>query len=213
MYEVQPESAQGRTKILHRNLLLPCDFISGDNSRNSTPSPEQPRQRVNPKHTNDAHLEENQPAGPPIGESDDEDDELPVIVIHPSPANTTQEATTCPPAAEPEPPVDPAYCNPSLNSPAGDTGADGVDVATSQPSMTGSTDHTLISGSQDAGSEEAHRPTRSRHPPVMLTYDTLGTPSSRPTMLNAVHVPEMIPMGYQYPQQPVTSVPPHQQFL
>lgn len=27
VYEVQPEDGQGRTRVLHRNLLLPCDFL------------------------------------------------------------------------------------------------------------------------------------------------------------------------------------------
>ena len=27
VYEVQPESGNGRTRVLHRNLLLPCSFL------------------------------------------------------------------------------------------------------------------------------------------------------------------------------------------
>ena len=27
VYEVKPESENGRTRVLHRNLLLPCSFL------------------------------------------------------------------------------------------------------------------------------------------------------------------------------------------
>ena len=46
----------------------------------------------------------------------------------------------------------------------------------------------------------------------MLTYDTLGTPSCQPTMLNAVQVPGMVPMAYQYPWQTAAPVPFQQRF-
>ena len=30
VYEVTPEGRKGRSRILHRNLLLPCDFLQSD---------------------------------------------------------------------------------------------------------------------------------------------------------------------------------------
>ena len=39
VYEVAPETGQGRTRTLHRNLLLPCSFLSliSDNTTNTEP--------------------------------------------------------------------------------------------------------------------------------------------------------------------------------
>ena len=33
VYEVTPEGRKGKSRILHRNLLLPCDFVQSDVSK------------------------------------------------------------------------------------------------------------------------------------------------------------------------------------
>lgn len=47
VYEVQPESGKGRTKVLHRNLLLPCNFLPVAENTKSLQSTEQVRTRDN----------------------------------------------------------------------------------------------------------------------------------------------------------------------
>ena len=47
VYEVTPEGRKGKSRILHRNLLLPCDFFQSDLSK---PAPQctQGKSRPNP---------------------------------------------------------------------------------------------------------------------------------------------------------------------
>ena len=45
VYEVTPEGRKGKSRILHRNLLLPCDFLQSDLSK---PAPQRTQGKRRP---------------------------------------------------------------------------------------------------------------------------------------------------------------------
>ena len=191
---------------------------------------------------------------PSTWECDEEEDEIPVIVIRPSSTSHSGETPECPPAVSADPATDEPYSehiNPGLHF--SDTGnSESVEIIQSQPeeaeltasaapsnlpppmsTLTGVEPDTVPDSDGPQTSDEEpptsddptpsddppvsdsapHRPTRSRHPPSMLTYDTLGTPSCQPAVMNAVQVPGTAPvlLQQQFPQQPLQQFP--QQFL
>lgn len=56
VYEIQPESGKGRTRVMHRNLLLPSDFLPGekiDLPAQKRKSDKKPRKQKPQEHISD----------------------------------------------------------------------------------------------------------------------------------------------------------------
>ena len=67
MYDVRPESSEGPIRTLHRNLLLPCDYLPGKSWEDLTPVKK--TRTVAPSRCGDV-----QPVVQEETESDSEDD-------------------------------------------------------------------------------------------------------------------------------------------
>lgn len=65
IYEVKPEQGKGRSRVLHRNLLLPCDYL---------PLEVELRKASKTKKTvNEPRLEDQEEPSPEEGENEDDD--------------------------------------------------------------------------------------------------------------------------------------------
>lgn len=71
VYEIEPENGKGRTRVMHRNLLLPCDFLPVEKD-DSTVQSRRPRRN---KQANKQRLQDHN--------SDDEEDWTGIIGLQP----------------------------------------------------------------------------------------------------------------------------------
>ena len=67
VFELRPEDGKGRTRILHRNLLFPSDFLAPDHPDEKQPKPDPPRKK-SPRKVNNKQSHQSD------SESDEEDD-------------------------------------------------------------------------------------------------------------------------------------------
>jgi len=89
VYQVRPEGQGGRTRTLHRNILLPCDFLVNDDNQlveNREPPRTQRTQRAE-RLERDQQVDETTSDG---SESEDED-ELVMVTNHPVVQNQSKE--------------------------------------------------------------------------------------------------------------------------
>lgn len=70
VYEVTPEGQKGKSRVLHRNLLLPCDYLPVDPVE---------RQHTQEKRRNSARAKQHEEKHhqPNLGKNSEDDDELP----------------------------------------------------------------------------------------------------------------------------------------
>ena len=203
VYEVKPEAGSGGSRILHRNLLLPCNYLPIN-----TPSKSSQKRagRVQKGKCNKGK----QIPTPQIKELSDEsssDDESAITLTNLHTVQTLEEVVTREhpkPLVEVKPPTptQPGYAIPD-NSFQGET----------------SRDHTVLEGTQVARSENGNeqdpptqndnsqlaspelelRPKRPRHPPTLLTYNTLGNPTYETQAATHVISTNSV-LGSQFPQ-------------
>ena len=81
VYEVRPEASKGRSRTLHRNLLLPCDYLP---SKPWEELPQIKRYRPPTPHPCGELLEQNKDS-----DESDSDDELPTFTCHSQSLPTT----------------------------------------------------------------------------------------------------------------------------
>ncbi|XP_071808009.1 uncharacterized protein [Asterias amurensis] len=161
VYELKPETGLGRTRVLHRNLLLPCNYLPlPEIEQTNLPKPPKKRERqstdrrVPPPHQSEDdyssdeesyHLRSQSPVyehqTPETGELPSLDSETgPVMSVDPdTPPHVDSPSPTPEPDPEPEPEVS-------------------LDQDTLPPVQPPSP------------------PPRNRQPPSFLTYDHMGTP-------------------------------------
>ena len=81
MFEVEPECGRGRTRIPHRNMLLPCDFLPvtthGENTPTTTRTKRCNRDKNKQKHVTGQAQQM---------DSEDSDDDFPAVTFTCSPA-------------------------------------------------------------------------------------------------------------------------------
>lgn len=166
IYELRPEQGKGKTRILHRNLLLPCDHL---------PLEAEARPPVKPKRKTavaDKVREDSE-------EEDDDEDYYcvtPQIFAHP-PESVRETPVMAADVIQPElnehapeqPQIKHSDDNPTDNQDVQDNIARETGEETSLPSVGNSLEVELETRPQ--------RPQRHRRPPKTFSYDKIGTPS------------------------------------
>ena len=164
VYKVKPESGGGRTRVLHRNLLLPCDVLELD-----APIPEfgtRPRKTAAEKKT----LSVSGNDLPNLGEEqEEEDDFVSVDLVEELPSEVQTSGSLSPDEDLPSDSVENHVTTEGTNGPSDETepGNEG----------TAGNDETEQSEEEDIAEQDATtRPQRQRRPPQILTYNSLGNP-------------------------------------
>ena len=164
VYKVNPESGGGRTRVLHRNLLLPCDVLELD-----APIPEfgtRPRKTAAEKKT----LSVSGNDLPNLGEEqEEEDDFVSVDLVEELPSEVQTSGSVSPDEDLPSDSVENHVTTEGTNGPSDETepGNEG----------TAGNDETEQSEEEDIAEQDATtRPQRQRRPPQILTYNSLGNP-------------------------------------
>ena len=92
VYEVRSESKAGKPRILHRNLFLPCDYLSCESAE------QKQRQR---RKRQAVHIQ-NTAVGESVYSSDDEDEFLEISGVLRNNAQSAEEYTERPAVKKPE---------------------------------------------------------------------------------------------------------------
>ena len=169
VYEIKPEKGDGRTRVLHRTLLLPCDYLEMEEiHQDSTVH----RNNKNRKEQRKANLKQERPSQ--IDCEYYSEEEIPQF--HPRDLEQLEQRIGMSDADESSPePTRQEQDYICENSDAGDRSiADEI----SEQSF-----RSPLSPEEEEVSEEVasqhERPTRNRHPPIRLTYSELGSPEQQ----------------------------------
>nr|XP_054768291.1 uncharacterized protein LOC129275837 [Lytechinus pictus] len=232
VYEVCPEIGQGRVRVLHRNMLLPCDYLG---LRVQQDQPSGDRQRRIPRA-----LPQASPAEMRDESGDSDDEEVTLIPVHPHIASPP----ASPPPPQPPSRLEPRYSlQPTPDSRIADDNQQGTPQAPlphpanipppppapippvpmppflpppppPPPTFFSSQDADLYdSGDCCPPQQDRRNPPRRRQPPPVLTYTQLGEPQQwrRDPNVNMVQtdLPRMNGQpGLYYPQ-----TQPHQRMM
>ena len=196
VYDVRPESGQGRSRTLHRNLLLPCDQLP---SKQWQELPSARKSRPPTVHRcNDSQqlIQDEHSYG------SDSDDDLPDISLHYlSPRHDgndqsqiqVQSASKEAAGAEPNSPNNFDEVSGELEASATITDSPEVPTTEKPQAIGGET-----STEEDASNQG--RPQRARQGPKRLTYDSPGNPTyvreinaGPPTEINQFGIPPSVP--------------------
>ena len=212
VYEVVPESGNGRTRVLHRNMLLPCDFLPATetttvvNRRKPDTTTKRTSEKRYPKKKQDATLNEN------LDNSDSEDDDFPWY-FPPRVTNENQSNETVVQRQRPKSNTPIAVIN--NTPPRGPTPAVQVEDTPrptleeeTEPCQAEHADESFTVVSPEPEIEVRPRPRRQRLPPEMLTYDYLGNPTTRPPIISSCYARPVRLNNFVQPVQPNISFTP-----
>ena len=166
VYEVTPEGRKGESRILHRNLLLPCDFLQSDLSKPVPQRTQERRRSVPTNQGSEVHQH-----------GDDSGDEGELLGLSP-----TELEMLSTPTAETD-----NHGQENMDGAQEDLLPDDMENLSEHGEGTPATEDCSPSDS-DTEQEpllqqepvRSHYPVRSRHPPNILCYDHLGNPSYHP---------------------------------
>ena len=180
IYKVNPEGQPGKSRVLHRNLLLPCDFLAAETQESVLQSI-----RERGMHVRRVHNERDcQPSHNESDSGDEEEEDLPGLLPSdldrlPLPSSTTGQSectedeemlesmgggdgtssNTSDPEQQPE--LDPEPNQQPELDPEPEQQPEVVPEPEQQPEW----------------EEDQNRPLRVRYPPKVFTYNTLGQPT------------------------------------
>ena len=180
VYEVQPERGTGRTRVLHRNMLCPCDFLPSDDPiSEDTPRPtvRQPPAPSPPTKQSQGHVYQGVPDQ--TDSSADSDSESEVEVILPPRQDT--------PVVTSQRPV------PANDQPRGEDPL---------PAEIGNEELSVVDESEaeiPPAEAEPQRPQRNRRPTQLFSYPSLGTPGVQTAHINQM---ESLPGSQPEPTAP-----------
>ena len=189
VFEVKPEGYEGTSRVLHRNLLHPCEFLQSDEPEASDAGQHRVRtlRPARPKRNEVRRLE-------PESDGSDSDSGDELVLIE---ANNTEAVHQM---YVNQPPLEDEECGPNGEDTA-------VDVADPQLGMA-ENDLFLDAEPPPLGEkpvELGQRPVRNRHPPAMFSYPILGNPSYCTPYASSIQVPSGMfapqPMMFPPPQQ------------
>ena len=214
IYKVNPEGQPGKLRVLHRNLLLPCDFLAPETQESVPQSIREGRMRAHTRAHNGRDCQPNH------NESDSEDGEeeedlpgllpgdldrlLPPSLVTGQSGYTADEAmlesmgdgdgiSSSTPESDKQPEVDPEPEQQAELVPEPEQQAELVPEAEQQPE--------LVPEPEQQPDWEEHqapsRPQRVRHPPKVFTYNTLG----QPTICSSQTGSNLVPRWYYPPFQ------------
>ena len=190
VYEVRPENGKGRTRILHRNLLLQCNELPFDGA-----VPPQKKKRQTKETLNERRVQKTVERAEDSTSSSDEEGAF--LYQRNIPESDQGKSSGLNPEAEP---FEPAGSRSSMSEPEVNGGES--DYSGQQSPSSGEL------SSPESGEEVApSRPQRQRRPKQILTYEQLGEPKYKPQVL-PIRVGEFgslppgfgyVPMGGYYP--------------
>lgn len=201
VYEVKPEKGKGRSRVLHRNLLMPCDHLPLENA-----PPAKVRRKRALEKSQTSHVE-----------SDDEsEDEFNLHYVQPQLPQPNcvvePESLHSLPTIEPEQVLSEESDQENQEPPAGtdqETEQElnlPVDEQFAAPMSSPESD-------QEGQREETYQPPRrQRYPPRLLTYDELGTPTYNVRQLNGILQTPQQNLPYVSTYGLSTWLPPVQQY-
>jgi len=166
VFEVTPESRKGKSRILHRNLLLPCDFLQSDVSKPVPQHTQERRRSVPANQGREVHQH---------GSDSGDEGELPGL-------SSTELEMLSTPTAETDnrgqERIDGAQEDllPDDMEDLSEHG-DYMSVTEDYSPSDSETEKEPLLQQEPAGS---HYPVRNRHPPNILCCDHLGNPSYHP---------------------------------
>ena len=186
VYKVRPECGPGKERVLHRNMLLPCDLLESRETRLEVEK-DQDSPRQDPRVTKNSqqrrrHVprEDTPPAEQDVDESDEE---IEFVTVQPEPEVQHESPQFRPEISVPRE-DDPAQPMPHVEMPhqndlpLPDTPEVLEEVECPAPEQEVPLDG-HDDGMNDAPAFEA-RPQRTRRPPSRFTYDQFGQPSLQP---------------------------------
>ena len=181
VYEVKPETGPGANRTLHRNLLLPCNYLPIE-----IPSkPNRKTTRRVRKHQGSTAEQTPLPQAEELSDGTSSEDECTFTLVTPPNGQTAPEDVTEEPdkslVEETQPNTTPTEDATSGGGDQNTTGSDEADVNEMEEARaeSGNEDNspTQYDSSQPSFSEPEPRPKRQIHPPTLLTYNTLGNPN------------------------------------
>ena len=200
VFEVRPERPSGRSRVLHRNLLHPCEFLLPDIPVDTAPTVHRHRQARRPATRNNAQRLEVDDDG---SESDSDSRDGLLLEI------------TYDGASEQEMPADqPVVANEEADCSEVPVAGNGMEIEAEQGNVPLEADHPPPPDLPVAEQPDLQlgRPVRNRHPPVLLNYDSLGTPSLYPSYVSSIQAPSSVytppPLYWLQPQQWVVPIYP-----
>jgi len=212
IYKVNPEGQPGRSRVLHRNLLLPCDFLAAETQESV---PQSIRERRMHAPTREHNERDFQPNHNESDSGDGEEEGLPGLLPSdldrfPLQSSTTgqsecteddamfesmgdgDETSSSTPEPEQQPELDPEpNQQPELDP---------------EPNQQPELDPEPEQQPEWVEDQEPSRPQRVRHPPKVFTYNTLG----QPTICSAQTGSNPVPIWCYPPFQSAWTLPMHQ---
>ena len=210
IYKVNPEGQPGKSRVLHRNLLLPCDFLIAETQE---PVPQSIGDRRMHAHSTEHNERDCQPNHNERDSGDDEDPPglLPSdLDILPLPSSTTGQSECTEDEAMLESVEDGDETSSSTPEPGQQPELD--PEPNQQPELDPESNHQLELDPQPEQKLEweedqnPSRPQRVRYPPKVFTHNTLGQPT-----ICSVQTGSNFVSGWCYsPFQPPWMLPTHQ---
>lgn len=183
VYEIAPEKGEGRTRVIHRNNLLPCDFVEENftiiEKENNA---ENCRKTDNMKNESCESSIGVPPAPFVVNKSEKSSSSLNPFASEFTPAELIDESVL---DEDEDEDISSLTCEHSEVS----------EISSEYESAESESEAEM--SSEESDSEEHHRPSRDRRPPKMLTYDELGKPEYKPVMYLPVAVPPWIEDWFQ----------------